>query len=306
MPPTARIPLLVGPTAVGKTRIAVEVASRLGAEIVSADSRQMYREFGVAVDKPSAEDRRRVPHHLVDCQPVADPLSAGRFAREAEATIRAIRARGVRVVVTGGSTLYVDALVRGLADIPAIPDAVRRHLRHRLDTEGPELLYRELLQVDPVFAATLDPTKSQRIVRGLEVHAASGRPLSSFFDAAAPPAFRYDLVVLVRDRRHLYRRIDARVSRMVDAGLVEETRRLMESGFDPHANPTRTIGYPEAASFLQGACSHDTMIETIRLHSRRYAKRQLTWYRRYADAEWLDLDRMSDDEAVEVLVRRFT
>ncbi len=301
----APIPLLTGPTAVGKTTLSVRVAERLGAEIISADSRQVYRELGVAVDKPSSSDRLRVRHHLVDSRSVRDPMSAGVFAREAEACIADILSRGKSPLVVGGSTLYLRALVNGLGNIPEVPPDVRDRVRGRLAEEGAEDLFRELSEHDPEFARTLDATKTQRVVRGLEVFVATGRPISSYFDVICPPAYSYDVVVLDRTRSELYRRIDERVSLMLAEGLVEEARTLAAQGLNLEANPTRTIGYVEVASLLRGELDEGALVDTIRKHSRRYAKRQLTWFRRMTDAEWLHVTDRDPDEVVELLVRRF-
>jgi tRNA dimethylallyltransferase len=303
--PPGPIPLITGPTAVGKTSIAIRVAERIGAEIVSADSRQVYREFGVAVDKPSADERTRVRHHLVDSRSVREPMSAGIYAREAEACIAGILDRGVIPLVVGGSTLYLQALVFGLSDIPEVPAEVRDRVRARLASDGPEALHGELRSLDPEFARTLDATKTQRVLRGLEVFETTGRPLSSFFGSVPAPGFTYDIVVLTRDRAELYRRIDERVSEMLARGLVAEARRLASAGLDLEANPTRTIGYAEAAPLLRGEQDESGMAEAIRRHSRHYAKRQLTWLRRFEGASWLDLTATDPDRAVDLLVRRF-
>lgn len=293
------VPFLAGPTAAGKSAVAMELARRMDGEIVSADSRQVYRELTVATAKPGAEDRRRIPHHLVDARSVREPISSGEYARAAESAIRDIRARGRQPIVVGGSTLHLQAIVFGLAEIPPVDPSVRSDLQARLVSEGLDLLHRRLVEVDPVYAATLDGTKSQRILRGLEVFEGTGRPLSSYFEAATAPAFDYDVFVLTRERAELGRRIDERVESMVAAGLVDEARALAAAGFDLEANPVRTIGYHEAAAYLRGEVDLPEMVRRIQVDTRRYAKRQLTWLRRFPSFRWLDLSTMTTDQAID-------
>jgi len=227
------------------------------------------------------------------------------FAREAEACIGDILGRGGRPIVVGGSTLYLKALLRGLADIPAVDPGVRMDTRRRLDQVGPDALFQELEAVDPSFAATLDASKTQRVLRGLEVYRSTGRPLSSYFGAEHRPRYSYDLVILTRPRTELYARIDERVSRMITGGLVDEARRLSSDGFDLEANPTRTIGYAEAAMLLRGETDEAGFAEAVRRNSRRYAKRQLTWFRQFGEATWIDLSASDSERVVELLSSRF-
>ena len=293
------VPFVAGPTAVGKSAVAMELARRTGGEIVSADSRQVYRELTVATAKPGAEDRRQVPHHLVDARSVREPISSGEYARVAEAAISDIVSRGRQPIVVGGSTLHLQAMVFGLADIPPVEPSIRIALQARMISEGLETMHRRLVEVDPAYAVTLDGSKSQRILRGLEVFEGTGRPLSSFFESGSSPAFEYEVFVLTRERTELYRRIDERVESMVAGGLVEEARGLAADGFDLEANPGRTIGYHEAAASLRGEVDLAEMVRRIQVDTRRYAKRQLTWLRRFPSFRWLDLSVMTTEEAVD-------
>lgn len=301
--PAVEIPLLAGPTAVGKTHVSLHLASLLGGHIVSCDSRQLYAELEIGTAKPSREEQDTVPHHLVGEASVSDPWSAGQFARAAEGRIQAVLDAGHVPIVVGGSTLYIRALTEGLAEIPPTEPGLRHRLNERLQSVGSRKLYQTLLHVDPAFAATLDETKSQRIIRGLEVYASTGRPLSSYFAEIQPPAFSYRTYVLNRDRESLYRRIDTRVDMMIEAGLLAEVRDLIAAGFDPDRNPLRTIGYSELASFLQGDVALDEAIRLIKRNSRRYAKRQLTWFRGQLDAHWITLDEDSDPQSVARFIR---
>lgn len=281
--------MLTGPTAVGKTAISLDVARWLDAEIISADSRQLYAGLDAGTAKPDAAALAAVPHHFVDEQPLTEPLSAGRFAEAAHARIRDILARGRRPLIVGGSTLYLYALQFGLADVPQVDADVRAAMARRLETEGAAALYAELQRVDPAAAATMDATKTQRVVRALEVFHGTGRALSAYTQDQPPPPFRYRTVVLYRPREELYRRIDARVDEMLAAGLVDETRRHLAAGIDLSVNPLRTIGYQEAVAHLRGETTHEAMVAQIKRNTRRYAKRQLTWFRRFPSFAWADV-----------------
>lgn len=280
---------ITGPTGVGKTDLSLQVARDLEAEIVSADSRQVYRALSVGTAKPSFEERTTVPHHFVHEIRLEDPFSAGRFARLANERIRSIRARGRTALVVGGSTLYLHALQHGLAEIPEIDPDLRESLNARLVDEGPQRLYDELEAVDPAYACTLDPTKTQRLVRGLEVYHGTGRPLSHFHDQTPEPPFRYHTVVLQRPRPQLYDRINRRVDAMLRRGLLHEVRRLVRRGAPLDAAPLRTIGYREPLRYLREEIDYEEMVRLIKRDSRRYAKRQLTWFRRYDTYRFFDL-----------------
>ncbi|MDX1547140.1 MAG: tRNA (adenosine(37)-N6)-dimethylallyltransferase MiaA [Rhodothermales bacterium] len=290
------IPVLTGPTAVGKTALSLDAAERMGAEIISADSRQVYRRMTIGTAKPTAAELDRVPHHFIDELDLGDPFSAGAFARAATQRIRAILERGRLPLVVGGSTLYLHALIHGLADIPDVAPAVRRAIEERLRQQGGEALYAELQRHDPDAAATLDPTKTQRLVRALEVLEATGRPLSSFQQRQPASPFRYQVVVLHRERAELYERINRRVLAMLEAGLLDEVRAILAEGVDPRTNALRTIGYREPIRHLRGDIGYGEMVRQIQRNSRRYAKRQLTWFRREPDWRWVpvgDADRVS-------------
>src|SRR5690606_36530866 len=218
--------VLTGPTAVGKTELSLRVAERLGAEIVSADSRQVYRELDVGTAKPGEAERARVPHRFVDELALGTPWSAGRFADAANERIAAILDRGGVPLVVGGSTLDLGALVHGPPNVAAADPAVRAALVREVPTPaGAAALFEELQRVDPTGAATLDPTKTQRLVRALEVYRTTGRPWSSYFEAVTPPPYRYRVVVLTRARAELYRRIEARVAWTLEAGPRGEHQR---------------------------------------------------------------------------------
>jgi len=287
------VPVLTGPTGVGKTRLSLEVSERAPVEIISADSRQVYTELTIGTAKPDAEMQAQVPHHFIDERSVFDTddtFSAGAFAREAWERIHAILERGHLPLVVGGSTLYVHALHEGLADIPDVPADVHARVEAALKEDGPEALYQRLQQVDPDTAATMDATKTHRVQRALEVHEATGRPLSYYHRRTPSPPFSFDVVVLHRDRRALYNRINQRVEAMLEAGLVDEVAALNARGVDQSRGPLRTIGYKEVFAYLDGDIPYDEMVRLIKRNTRRYAKRQLTWFRRYDGYAWVAAD----------------
>lgn len=281
---------ITGPTGVGKTALSLEVAERLGAEIVSCDSRQVFRELTVGTAKPNPDELARVRHHFVGERSLADGWSAGAFAADAEARIRTIHARGGRALIVGGSTMYLDALVHGLSTLPPAVPELRERLNAVAETaEGRAALFDELRAADPAAAATLDVTKSQRLVRFVEVLRSSGLGPSTYWAQQAPPAFEYRVVVLDRPRDELYARIESRVDAMLDNGLVEENRALLERyPLDLDIPTLRTIGYREPRRMLAGELSREEMVTLLKRNTRRYAKRQLTWHRRRPGYVWMD------------------
>ncbi len=294
----SRPPVLViaGPTGVGKTRLALGVAEALGTDILSVDSRQAYRGLDIGTAKPPPDELARVRHHWIDVLDVGEPTSAGLFAREADRYIAACHADGRTPLVVGGSTLYIDAVVRGLADLPDVPaDIATEAVRQAETPEGRERLFSELEQADPTAAATLDATKSQRLARLVGLLRTTGRRPSDLWAEGAPPPRDVRLVVLDRPRADLYARIDARVDQMLADDLVEENRRLLEAGHGLSTVPLRTIGYQEPIRFLRGEISEAEMVRLVKQNSRRYAKRQLTWLRRYEASVWLGASEVTVD-----------
>lgn len=287
--PVPLIPALIGPTAVGKTAIGIALAERVNGEIISADSRQVYKDLTIGTAKPGAESLRRVPHHFIDELDVSEPFSAGLFARAASDRIEGILARGRLPIVVGGSTLYIEALLHGLADIPDTTAATRSRLMERLDAEGARALYEELRMVDPNSAATMDETKTHRVVRALEVYLDTGRSLSSYHGESPASTFSFAPHVLTRPREELYRRINQRVDQMLADGLIQENRRLLSEREHQEVISLRTIGYREPRSYLRGEISYEEMVRQLKRNTRRYAKRQLTWFRRHEAYSWHDL-----------------
>ena len=281
--------VIAGPTAVGKSGLALGVAEAVGGEVVSADSRQVYRGLDVGTAKPTREERDRVPHHLLDVVEPGAPYSSGRFRVDCAQAITEISGRGNPAVVVGGSTLYVEAIVRGLADLPPVPAPLRDALAEdAASAEGRARLYAELRAADPDAAATLDPTKSHRLARLVGLLRHTGRRPSDLWAEAHVPPVPHVLVVLDRPRAELYGRIDRRVDQMMADGLAEEVRALYDQGEPVRSLLRATIGYREIVGAIEGEHDIGEAVRLVKRNSRRYAKRQLTWYRRYPDALWLD------------------
>ncbi|QXE85713.1 tRNA (adenosine(37)-N6)-dimethylallyltransferase MiaA [Geomonas nitrogeniifigens] len=283
-----KIKLLVvgGPTGSGKSDLALKLAEQIDAEIVNADSMQIYRGLDIGTAKPSPEELARVPHHLIDIVSPDQDFTASDFRREASAAIEDIDRRGKRAIVVGGTGLYLRALLEGLVDSPTGDPQLRRQFD---DIPGDELL-RRLADVDRETAARLHPNDRVRLVRALEVYTQTGRPISAFRAEHGFSGDHYRALKLAIsvDRAELYRRIDARVERMLEKGLVEEVRKLLLQGYSRELKSMRSIGYKEVTAYLAGEMTLDEAVTLIKRDSRRYAKRQMTWFGRENDIYWLE------------------
>lgn len=285
-----RVVVIVGPTAVGKSDLAVTLAERFGGEVVNADSMQVYRGMDIGTAKPSLKMRQRVPHHLID---VVDPdcnFTASDFRREAERAIADIHSRGKRIFLVGGTGLYIRILLKGLVDAPGGDPALRDELKAFAEREGNDALLRELAAVDPETAGAVHPNNRVRIIRALEVYRMTGRPLSSFRaeHGFATDYYRSLKIGLSAGREELYRRIDARVDRMLEEGLVDEVRGLLAAGCGPDLKPMRSLGYKEICAHLSGKYPLDEAVRLIKRDTRRYAKRQMTWFNADAEINWFE------------------
>ena len=270
---------ILGPTAVGKTEVALLVAEPAGLEILSVDSRQVYRRLELGTAKPTAAERARVKHHLLDELEPAQTCSARRFRDLALIALAEAGERGVRLLGVGGAGLYWEALARGLHDLPPASAEIRALHVRLLAEEGPDALHRRLRMVDPPTATRLAPGDTQRVSRALEVHELTGLPLSALHQQPRPDARAIPTVALVRDRADLYRRIEERCERILEAGLVMELRELLASGVPPDAPGLRTVGYREFLPHLLEGKPLSACEEEFVRASRRYAKRQGTWLR---------------------------
>lgn len=288
--PAIKILIICGPTASGKSELALRLAHDLDAEIVNADSMQIYRGLDIGTAKPSPEQQAAIRHHLID---VADPdqsFSAADFSDAADAAIRTITGRGKRVIVAGGTGLYIRALVKGLVASPGGAGELREALQGEADRIGNKAMLEQLRHVDPDLAAGLHPNNLVRIIRALEVYQLTGVPLSRYQKEHAFAIKRYNTlqIGISVGRAFLYTRIDDRVERMLAAGLLNEVSGLLAAGCERNFKPMRSIGYKEATSCLSGEISYEEAVRLIKRDTRHYAKRQLTWFKADPDILWFE------------------
>lgn len=291
-----KILVIVGPTASGKTALGVELALELGGEVVSADSMQVYRRMNIGTAKPSAEEMRGVPHHMLDVADPEEDYSVARYVAEAAACVDDILARGKLPILVGGTGLYVDSLLSGRT-FAARSTGWRERLQRRAEQEGAAALLEELRRVDPEAAARLHLHDEKRIVRALEVWHETGKTITQHNreSRAVPP--RYEALTLALNyaqRADLWKRIDQRVDAMLEAGLVDEVEGLLSSGVGTGCTSMQAIGYKELAAALSGGGDLTAAVGEVKLRSRQYAKRQLTWFRRGQQTKWIVWEKLPD------------
>jgi tRNA dimethylallyltransferase len=291
-----RVIVICGPTAAGKTAAGIEVARAIGGEIVSADSMQVYRCMDIGTAKPTAAEQAAVRHHVIDVVDPDEPFDAAAYLSLGRQALGELMRAGKTPVVVGGTGLYIKALLYGLFRSDARDPAVRARLRAEAQDRGAAALHARLAQSDPQTAARLHPNDTVRILRALEVFEVTGRPISAlqrehrFKDAP----FRALKIGLSLDREALYRRIDQRVESMLAAGLEDEVRSLLARGYGPQLKPMQSIGYSHLAAFIAGRLSHAECIRTLQRDTRRFAKRQLTWFRADSEIVWISPDRVRE------------
>jgi tRNA dimethylallyltransferase len=282
--------VICGPTAVGKTALALDLAERFKMEVVSADSRQVYRGMDIGTAKPTPEEQKRVRHHLIDVVQPDEDFHASRYAAMASSAVRDILTRHARPLLVGGTGLYIKVLTQGLIRAPGADNAIRARLHDWARTEGRQALYLRLTEVDPETAKRLHPNDLVRIVRALEVYELTGRTLSNFQKEHAFREQPYQTVTigLNLERECLYERINRRAESMFAQGLVEETEHLLAQGYSPELKTMQTIGYTQAVAVLQGRMTVQDAIEDLQRVTRRYAKQQITWFRQEKSIIWVD------------------
>jgi len=284
--------VIVGPTAVGKSRVTEILAQELRTEIIVADSMQIYQCMDIATEKPSPEARRRVPRHLIDLITPEQSFSAGAYKRAAEVAIAEREAQGRIVLIEGGSGLYLKALLDGLWEGPPADWKLRGSLLEKEKEEGEGSLHRMLQMVDPVLSHKIHFRDLRRIIRALEVHTLTGRRLSEIHEEHRHQVSRgspFWMLGLRRDRKDLIQRIERRVDQQLRSGLVEETTALLSSGFSRSLPSMLGLGYRQIAAYLEGECSLEEAVSLLKRDIRRYAKRQMTWFRADSRIEWIDL-----------------
>ncbi|MFB3813582.1 MAG: tRNA (adenosine(37)-N6)-dimethylallyltransferase MiaA [Terriglobales bacterium] len=279
--------VIVGPTASGKTVLSLAIGERFGGEIVNCDSVAVYRDFEIGTAKPTAEERARVPHHLLDLISPTDLMTAGEYARRARHLLNEIKHRGRLPIVVGGTGLYLRALLEGLAEGPQRSEAIRSRLRGILHRRGTQWLHRMLRRFDPAAAGRIHPNDVPKVVRALEVCISAQRPITAVWQQGREPlrGFRILRLGLDPDRNDLYTRINRRAERMFEAGMIEETARLLAKYGDA-ARPLSASGYKQVVQHLRGSINRKTAVWAAQQAHRNYAKRQMTWFRREPDVHW--------------------
>lgn len=281
--------VIVGPTAVGKTHLSLRLAQDFDGEIVSADSRQVYRGMDIGTAKPTPEERALVPHHLIDVVAPDEPFSLAQYQKLAYQAIGAILARGRVPFLVGGTGQYVRAVVEGWG-IPRVPpnEQLRAELFRQAEVEGPWALHARLREVDPAAAERIDPSNVRRVVRALEVYLETGQPITEL-QRKKPPPYRILQIGLTMERQELYRRIDERVDRMIEEGLVEEVRGLVERGYSYDLPSMSGLGYQQIGMYLRGLVSLEEAVQLIKHHTRRFVRHQYNWFRLNDESiRWFD------------------
>ena len=282
-----KIITIIGPTATGKTDLSIEIAHRIAGEIISADSRQIYKYLNIGTAKPTLEQRQEVTFHLVDFIHPDDTYSCGQFARDAEQKIEEIKVTNKNPIICGGTGLYIKALFNPLHMLPVSNQEIKNELQAALEEHGIEYLYKRLVSIDPQWAKQIMDRDKQRIMRGLEVYEMSGKPLSVLLKTKKIKT-RYTpyYIGLNLPRVELYERINNRFDKMIEQGLVNEVKSLLQQGLNPSSNALRTIGYREIIQHLNGEVTLEKAIERAKQRTRNLAKRQITWFNRIPQLKW--------------------
>lgn len=286
---------VLGPTAIGKTALSIEIAKKYNTEIISADSRQFFKEMSIGTAKPSAYELSQVKHHFINSNSIKDDVSVGSFEKEAIATIEKLFQTHDILVMVGGSGLYINAVLFGFDDIPDADLELRENLNKEFEEKGITSLQEMLKVLDPDYYAQVDIHNQQRIIRGLEVCISTGKPFSSFRNAASKQrSFESIIIGLNTDREKLYHRINHRVDEMMKDGLLEEVKSLAEH---KSLNALKTVGYTEIFNHLEGNVTLEAAVDKIKLNTRHFAKRQVTWFKKYPEIHWFEPNQFSKIEA---------
>lgn len=297
---------IVGPTAVGKTEISIELALKLEGEIISADSMQIYKYMDIGTAKPTIEERKGVPHHMIDIIYPDEEFSVAEFKALAEKCIADIHSRGKLPILTGGTGLYVNAVCYGYTFSSFDKDeSLRRQLKIEAEKYGKEYLYNKLKQIDPKAAEKIHPNNLRRVIRALEVYIKTGVPFSHFEELTKKRGSPYELLIfgLTRPREELYERINKRVQKMIENGWVDEVKKLLEMGYTKELNSMQALGYRQIIDYLEGRITLQQAINLICRDTRRYAKRQYTWFRKDKNIIWFDVSKEGKEKIIENIIK---
>jgi len=292
--------IILGVTASGKGRLAFDLAEHLGAEIISIDSMKVYRRMDIGTAKPSEQARQRVKYHLIDIVEPSDSFSVGAFLEAAEQAIESINSRKREIIAVGGTALYIKALLYGLFEGPGSDEQIRSELRARARTEGLGELYRELTAIDPVTADRISPNDARRIVRAMEVYQLTGKPISSFKKQWESNRIKHDwtIIGLRREKADASSRINKRVKKMINDGLVDEVKSLLNEDKPLSKQARCAIGYAEIIEHLSGKTNLEDAVESIKINTRRFAKSQRTWFKTFQNVQWLDVEAEEPPEKI--------
>ena len=284
-----RLIAIVGPTASGKSQVAMEIASRISAEVISADSMQIYKYMDIGTGKPSPEDRRCIPHHLIDVVSPDETFSAAQYKEKARGITDELHKAGKNILIVGGTGLYIKAFLRGLFPAPEADQSLRHELREKANRFGGIFLWHKLKEIDPASASRLHPNDTVRIIRALEVYRQTGVPLSQWQSKHAFGDRPYEVIEigLMRKREDIYRRIENRVDDMIERGFEEEVRSLLKRGYGRHLKSMQGLGYKRMAEYAFGECDFEEAIRLIKKDTKAYAKRQLTWFGNDPEVRWV-------------------
>jgi len=290
-----KVLILVGPTGIGKTKLSFLIAEKLPVEIISADSRQIYKYLDIGTAKPTHEEINSIPHHLIDFLGPDEDFSAGKYSRIGRKIVDEIFSRKKIPIVVGGSGLYVRALIDGLVEIDIKDTKIRTTLRKRMTEEGPEKMYRELQKCDFKLAEKIKPNDRQRILRGLEIYLSTGMKLSKLQEKQVEKAnFDPCMYGLKMERRKLYDKINARVDEMMGTGFIVEVIKLLKMGYKPDMNSLSSVGYKEIIQYLNKDITYEELLKNMKQKTRRYAKRQMTWFRADSRIKWMEINNNQD------------
>ena len=304
-----RLAVIAGPTGVGKTASSIEIAKKLNGEIICCDSMQIYKGMDIGTAKVTPQEAQGVPHHMVDVVSPMQNFSVCDYAAMCRELIEDISRRGRLPIMVGGTGLYIDTVVDGIDFADSCTDeAYRREMEELAETRGCGYIHSLLEKVDPESAASIHPNNIKRVIRALEYYKFTGTPISQHNRESKlkPSPYHYSYICLTRDREELYSRIDMRVDIMLRDGLVDEVKDLTDAGVPRDCTAMQAIGYKEVAEYLEGDTDYDTMVETLKRNTRRYAKRQLTWFRRREDVDFVNLSEEKDcvSRCIELIKRR--
>ena len=289
--------ILLGPTAVGKSALAIELAQQFDMEIINADSMQVYRGMDIGSAKPSPDHRTLVTHHLIDIKDPCEEFSAAQFRKEALSCIESLHRKGKKPLVVGGTGLYIKALTRGLFPAPPADHSLREKLRKQEKNKGKWYLHQELTKIDPAAASRIHPNDTFRIIRALEVFHITGKSITEQHHKHQfrESYFHVLKLGLMRDRKELYSRIEKRVDYMISSGLVEEVKNVLAKGYPPTIKPFQSLGYKQVLGFLHGETDIDEAVRLIKRNTKRYAKRQITWFKKDSEIQWITLPQQSSE-----------